>query len=287
MIVDPDFFDHWRTRMVTDMLSDPMAPIYIMRLWAHCQNRKGDVFDIPTAGIKAMCNFNGDAQALEDALIAAEYMSRDGKTVTVIGWAEKNASLLSAWANGVKGGRPKKNQDGTRSEPIDNPSITHGFPMGSPSLTETKPIRVDKRREEENPQTPKGADMGRFAEFWECWPKNDRKQDKAKCAQKWKADNLDSVADVILADVVAKKQSRKWIEGYAECPLVYLRGSRWSDSDGEYPQLEWKSPEYFDFHSKQRWWSQAGFETVYEATNAGCSHKNFHEFREGRKEIAA
>ena len=26
MIVDPDFFDHWRTRMVADMLKDQPAP---------------------------------------------------------------------------------------------------------------------------------------------------------------------------------------------------------------------------------------------------------------------
>ena len=65
MIVDPDFFDHWRTRMVADMLQDPLAPVYIMRLWAHCQNRKSDVFDIPAAGLKALCRFPGAAQELE------------------------------------------------------------------------------------------------------------------------------------------------------------------------------------------------------------------------------
>ena len=106
MIVDPDFFDHWRTRMVADMLKDQLAPVYIMRLWAHCQNRKGDVFEIPAAGLKALCQFPGAAQELEDALIAAEYIARDGLTVTVTGWAEKNAALLAAWENGNKGGRP-------------------------------------------------------------------------------------------------------------------------------------------------------------------------------------
>jgi|DEB19_MinimDraft_2_1074335.scaffolds.fasta_scaffold21009_2 hypothetical protein len=148
MIVDPDFFDHWRTRMVADALQDSMAPVYIMRLWGHCQNRKGDVFDIPAAGIKALCQFVGDAQALEDALIAAEYMERDGLTITVTGWAEKNSALLAAWENGHKGGRPKKNPPATKTEPIENPTETHGIPMDNPPLTQTKPIRVDKSREE-------------------------------------------------------------------------------------------------------------------------------------------
>lgn len=146
MIVDPDFFDHWRTRMVADMLQDQLAPVYIMRLWAHCQNRKGDVFDIPAAGLKALCQFSGTAQDLEDALIAAEYITRDGLTVTVTGWAEKNAALLAAWENGKKGGRPKKNQNATDGQPTENPSEHHWLPMDNPSLTQTKPIRVEKSR---------------------------------------------------------------------------------------------------------------------------------------------
>jgi len=153
MIVDPDFFDHWRTRMVADMLKDQLAPVYIMRLWAHCQNRKGDVFDIPSAGLKALCQFPGAAQDLEEALIAAEYIARDGLTVTVTGWAEKNAALLAAWENGNKGGRPKKNPKQTDGQPEENPPETHGLPMANPSLTQTKPIRVDKRREEEKTET--------------------------------------------------------------------------------------------------------------------------------------
>lgn len=153
MIVDPDFFDHWRTRMVADMLQDQLAPVYIMRLWAHCQNRKGDVFDIPAAGLKALCQFPGAAQDLEEALIAAEYIARDGLTVTVTGWAEKNAALLAAWENGNKGGRPKKNPKQTDGQPEENPPETHGLPMANPSLTQTKPIRVDKRREEEKTET--------------------------------------------------------------------------------------------------------------------------------------
>ena len=148
MIVDPDFFDHWRTRMVADALQDSMAPVYIMRLWGHCQNRKGDVFDIPAAGIKALCQFAGDAQALEDALISAEYMERDGLTITVTGWAEKNSALLAAWENGHKGGRPRKNPAPTKTEPTGNPAETHGLPMDNPQPTQTKPIRVDKSRED-------------------------------------------------------------------------------------------------------------------------------------------
>lgn len=147
MIIDPDFFDHWRTRMVVDALGgDEMAPMYIMRLWAHCQNRKGDKFTIPGVGIKALCKFQGDASAFEKALIDAEFLTRDGDTVTVEGWAERNASLIAAWENGGRGGRPKKpmgNQNETHGKPDGNPTVTHGKPTANPGGT-------DKSREEKN-----------------------------------------------------------------------------------------------------------------------------------------
>lgn len=288
MIVDPDFFDHWRTRMVIDMLGgDPLAPVYIMRLWAHCQNRKADTFAIPTVGIKALCQFNGDAQALEEALIAAEYMSRDGSSVTVIGWAEKNAQLLAAWSNGSKGGRPSKkatqeaptgNQPEAKTEPNDTPEETHGKPNGNPTPTGSKAIRVDKRREEETPPNPPVGGEDGFSEFWECWPKNERKQDKAKCLDKWRRFELSAEKASILADVEAKKLTRKWLEGFVEMPLTYLNNKRWQDG-GAGDQADENKPE---------WAINAGFSNRWEAENEGCYERNAHLFSNGKRtEVAA
>lgn len=152
MIVDPDFLDHWRTRMVVDALGgDELAPLYVIRLWAHCQNRKSDSFAMPPAGLKALCKYQGDADALESALIAADYIVREGDQLTVVGWSEKNASLIAAWENGNRGGRPKKpmgNPQVTHGLPMGNPAVTHGEPMENPTLTQAKPIREEKRREE-------------------------------------------------------------------------------------------------------------------------------------------
>lgn len=148
MIVDPDFLDHWRTRMVVDALGgDEMAPMYIMRLWAHCQSRKSDRHAMPPAGLKAQCRAPHDAATFEQALIEAGFVERDGKDVVVLGWAEQNASLLAAWENGAKGGRPKKepkeNPRVPDQEPTGNPTVTHGEPGANPDET-------DKSREEKN-----------------------------------------------------------------------------------------------------------------------------------------
>lgn len=160
MIVDPDFLDHWRTGMVADALADPMAPLYILRLWSHCQERKSDSFVMPPRGLKAQCKYAGDADAFEAALVEAGFIERQGDSIHVCGWAEKNASLLAAWENGSKGGRPPK-------KPKANPAETHGLPRGNPAETQTepsanqtetqtKPIREEKRREEESPSLRSG-----------------------------------------------------------------------------------------------------------------------------------
>lgn len=144
MIVDPDFLDHWRTGMVCDALGDPMAPMYILRLWAHCQERRSDTFTMPPRGLKAQCRYQGDADAFEAALIEAGFIERNGDTVHVCGWAEKNASLLAAWENGAKGGRPRKQKH--------NPDETHGLANENPAVTQTEPTRnrEEKSREENN-----------------------------------------------------------------------------------------------------------------------------------------
>ncbi len=123
-----------------------MAPVYILRLWAHCQTRKSDRFVMPTAGLKAQCKCPADAAVFERALIDAGFLQRDGEVVIALGWAEANASLLAAWENGAKGGRPKKNQDETHVKPMGNPAVTDGQPSANPD--ETDKSREEKSREE-------------------------------------------------------------------------------------------------------------------------------------------
>lgn len=222
MIVDPDFLDHWRTRMVVDALKDETVPMCILRLWAHCQTRKADRFEIPTPGLKAQCRFQGDAQQFEAALIDAGFIARDGSSVHVLGWAEQNASLLAAWENGAKGGRPKK--------PTGNPMVTHGEPSANPDET-------DKSREEKKrttpPQPPSRGEPetgGGFARFWASWPKHPRKAARHQCWAKWRAKGLEEIAERIVAHVEAMKRSEGWTKQGGEfipAPLVYLNQGRW------------------------------------------------------------
>lgn len=126
MIIEPDFVDHWKTRLLVGLLGDDeLAPVYLIRLWAHCQQRKSNSFDsLPTAALKAICRFKGNAEEFEKALIESKFVGRDDVGLTVRGWDEYNAALIANWTNGAKGGRPKQQ---TQTKPTDNPKETHGL----------------------------------------------------------------------------------------------------------------------------------------------------------------
>lgn len=140
MIVDPDFFEHWRTRMLIDLLGgDEMAPLYLIRLWAHCQLRKSDTFDMPTHGLKAVCRYAGDADHFEKAMVESGWVSRTEGKITAEKWMERNKKLRQAWDNGAKGGRPQKNPTVTHGKPNGNPSVTQQEPTGNPTVTQREP----------------------------------------------------------------------------------------------------------------------------------------------------
>lgn len=152
MIVAPDFCDHWKTRMLVDLLGgDEVVPVYLLRLWAHCQNQKKDTFDLPTPALKAICHYHGKASEFEDALTQSGFVTRsDSGKLHVRGWSEVNASLIASWDNGLRGGRPpkKNNPVKTHGKPTGNPQATHGEPSANPDVTDRED-KIEKRREDE------------------------------------------------------------------------------------------------------------------------------------------
>lgn len=160
MIVDPDFLDHWKTRMLVGNLADESAPLYVLRLWAHCQNRRQSVFDnLTTEALKALCRFPGAANKLESSLTASGFIRRDGESLEVCNWDEYNSSLIAAWENGKRGGRPKK----PKGNPGVNPAVTHGV---------TDKRGLDKSREDNSlslADEPKKIDHMEDLEFQKVW----------------------------------------------------------------------------------------------------------------------
>lgn len=116
---------------------------------------------------------------------------------------ETNRSL------GKRGGRPKKIESETESEPNHNP----------------KKIQIKKENKDISSQAT------RFGDFWSIWPISKRKVAKAACEAKWRRMALDPLADQIIASVTRLKASEPWLTGFEPAPLTYLNQRRWEDDD--------------------------------------------------------
>ena len=69
-----------------------------------------------------------------------------------------------------------------------------------------------------------------FARFDEWWNVYAKKADRKKCLAVWKRRNLDSQADMLIADAISRHANdRKWRDGYQSNPLTYLNGDKWED----------------------------------------------------------
>lgn len=152
MIVEPDFLDHWKTRLLVRLLGTETAPLVVLRLWAHCQQRKTDRFTgwKPTV-LASVCRWDNpadtDGLTLWHSMIETRFIELQGEDVIVHGWSETNAFLVSAWSNGRRGGRPCKSKTSVESK-------TGRLSSGSTSVTDRVTYREEKRREEKMESIP-------------------------------------------------------------------------------------------------------------------------------------
>lgn len=120
----------------------------------------------------------------------------------------------------------------TEHQVINNRETDSTIPPRDNNASRTRAPRVKaegKGRNGKEGKEPASSDAVRFEEFWETWPKSERKQDRKVCREKWILHSLDEVADTILADVSVKKLTHKWQGGYIEAPEVYIDNRRWED----------------------------------------------------------
>ena len=155
MIVESDFLDHWKTQMLITTLNDPLAPCYLIRLWAHCQQRKEYCFDsakLTPAILKAITRSTSDKQALWDGFMEVGFLDlhEDG-TVEAHGFFDTNSQLCVNWTNGKKGGRPKKKPN--PEKPIQNPTVTQPEPKEGRERGEEKE-EAEKQDEGERGNEP-------------------------------------------------------------------------------------------------------------------------------------
>ena len=93
---------------------------------------------------------------------------------------------------------------------------------------------ADKIREDKIIKT-----FRRFDEFWNEYP-SIRKQNKKGCLEKWKAKDLDLIADKVIGYVKSMKQTKQWKEGFVRAPIVLLNQERWEDGNVTNTRKVWE-----------------------------------------------
>jgi hypothetical protein len=149
MIVEPDFLDHWKVRLLEQLLErsghvPEVAALLVLRLWAHCQQRRAWVFDDMTDdALAAICRFKGEGKDLKALLLQCKFIRMQGSKLIVHEWDVVNAKLIANWSNGGKGGR--------RTEPKPNPTRTQAKPNANPQEPTRNRLdreeKIDKREE--------------------------------------------------------------------------------------------------------------------------------------------
>lgn len=150
MIVQPDFAEHWKTRLLVKITSDESSPLAVIRLWAHCQHSRRDKFpDMTPAQLASVCHWDNRKPACHVALVKAGFVEKlTPKGYRAHQWSEHNAQLLQKWQAGQKGGRPptaeNPNEIGDSEKPTDNRPLTGTKPDRLDQIDQTRLDRSDK-----------------------------------------------------------------------------------------------------------------------------------------------
>lgn len=112
-----------------------------------------------------------------------------------------------------------------------SPTVSESPKVRKPALPETVPSENSTYIKEKillnRTIKDKENDITRFVEWWDAYAK---KADRKKCLAVWKRRNLDSKADMLIADAFNRHANdAKWIAGYQSNPLTYLNGDKWED----------------------------------------------------------
>ena len=250
MIIQPDFLDHWKTQLLINELDDPMAPLYLIRLWAHCQNRKTNRFErVNQFILKSICKAPHDCKKFEKAMVDAGFVRVEDGFIVAHDWDVVNAYLVNCWDNGKKGGRPKKKTHG----------LTHAKPTGNPRQTPAEPIREEKIREDGKKDSVERGSVVTdskpsalkdtpdfyskdFSLFWDSYPK---KTGKGGAFTAWKRAKQRLEASVIVESVERHKLTDDWRKDggqYIPHPQTWLNQRCWEDEfdtkSSEAPTLE-------------------------------------------------
>lgn len=116
--------------------------------------------------------------------------------------------------------------DGSHDQSCDHSYVADGSCGHEENNTDA--VLTSGSGDKEKPSAKTASRSARFPEFWAAYP---CKEGKKPCEAKWKAKNLDRLADVILADIALRSEKHyRWLDGFIPNPLTYLNQERWNDA---------------------------------------------------------
>jgi hypothetical protein len=139
-----DFSGHPKVLELADRLDEPLAGMYVVRLFEHCATQALDG-RVRTAAIEGAAGWRGKRGVLLQALVAVGFLEPEGGGTfhMLHGWEERNgARIRKALADAKK---PR----GNKPRPVPVPRGTEAGPAREPSGTSTGPEGGDGRSETE------------------------------------------------------------------------------------------------------------------------------------------
>jgi hypothetical protein len=142
MNVTPELVNHPRFLGLKAALrecgQEGQALEFLVRLWGHCQvGQRGENWGKKEPlYVEMVCLWGGEPGKLfkiltQDYMGEGPWVRVDKRgVVTVMNWAKHNAKLVTAWRNGVYGGRPPKREGVSTAKPKGNRTETHGLSVG-------------------------------------------------------------------------------------------------------------------------------------------------------------
>ena len=147
MLIQNDFINHWKTRLLINRLGREAALVALLSLWAYCEKRRAWELRLSPLELAGLCDFAGDPKVLHDSLVEFRFLDPtiDPSWVRVHDWGQTNSSLVAKW----KASHAKTHQWHPRGylTPHGDPSIANSIALAiaapiDPSIDQ--PIGLDR-----------------------------------------------------------------------------------------------------------------------------------------------
>jgi len=203
----------------------------LLRFWGYAnEHAKGEF--IESVGVEAVDEVAG-VPGFGDAIAGVGWVEFDEDGgMHLPGFAEHNTSAEVRKSGAAERQKAYRERLKTKAVSGDERDVTRDV---------TSHAREEKRREDKQPPTPKGADgepqaveQPGFVSVWTAWPKSDRKGGRTVCHKLWKRAGCERQAAAILAHVECMKATTEWTRDggqYIPAFATYLRGQRWDGAE--------------------------------------------------------